>query len=138
MGAVGFAALLAAKHMGVKVVVAVDLLESKLELAKSLGATELVNTAKNSDLAASISALGGVDQIVETTGVSRLISQGVQALEHAGKMVMVGVPRPKTMIEIDPLEFLLGCKSLEGVIEGQCNPETVSLAISESIDLRDR
>jgi Zn-dependent alcohol dehydrogenase len=126
MGAVGFAALLAAKSLGVQEIIAVDILESKLELAQSLGATKVIDTAKDSDLSAAFAALGGADQIIETTGVAKLIVQGVKLLGHAGKMALVGVPRPGTPIEIDPLEFLLSCKTLIGVIEGQCNPSVVS------------
>jgi len=126
MGAVGFAALLAAKSLGVQHITAVDVLENKLKLAQSLGATEIINTSKYNDMNAAFVTVEGVDQIIETTGVAKLISQGVRALGHAGKLALVGVPRPDSLIEVDPLEFLLSCKTLVGVIEGQCNPSIVS------------
>jgi Zn-dependent alcohol dehydrogenase len=123
MGAVGFAAMLAAKSLGVKQICAVDMLEGKLEMARSLGATQVFNTTKDNDI---LAAIGGVDQIVETTGAVKLIKEGIMSLGHAGKMALVGVPRPEMSVEIDPLDFLLSCKTLIGVIEGQCNPSEVT------------
>ncbi|KAF2671834.1 NAD(P)-binding protein [Microthyrium microscopicum] len=122
MGAVGCAALLAAKSLGVTHIIAVDILPGKLEFARSLGATETINTGDVDDICAAFAAIGGVEHIIETTGISKLIAQGIKALSHAGKMALVGVPRPDMPIDIDPLNFLMSTKTLVGVIEGQCNP----------------
>lgn len=51
MGTVGLAAMLAARALGVGAIVAVDLVDAKLELAKSLGASHTLNTRRTPDLA---------------------------------------------------------------------------------------
>lgn len=125
-GAVGLAALLAAKAEGVETIIAVDMMNSKLEMSTSLGATHTINTVEQKDLVAALQAVGGVDQIVDTTGVSSLIAQGIKALNHAGTLALVGVPRPDCPIEVDPLDLFLSCKSLIAVIEGRCDPAKAS------------
>ncbi|EEP77961.1 conserved hypothetical protein [Uncinocarpus reesii 1704] len=120
MGAVGLAALLAAKSMGVGQIIAVDIVDSKLELALSMGATHTINTKQVPDLCSGIRALfpDGVDQIIDTTGVSALMQASMKALGHEGVLAVVGVPRPGDSIQIDALDLLVSCKRVIGVIEG--------------------
>jgi Zn-dependent alcohol dehydrogenase len=128
MGAVGLAALMAAKSMGVESVVAVDVVESKLELASFLGATHTINTMTSvTGLTACIKALfpGGADYIVDTTGVAALHGPAIEALAHAGTLAFVGVPPPSASLRINTLDFLLSCKRLIGVIEGEADPRDV-------------
>lgn len=123
-GAVGFAALMAAKALGVGCIIAVDLVASKLEMAKELGATHTIDSSDGRDIATAIRELvpGGVDHIVETSGVMTVIEQGVTALGHGGTMALVGVPRPGQRLSIDPMDLLLSCKRLVGVIAGASDP----------------
>ncbi|KAJ9647615.1 hypothetical protein H2204_000245 [Knufia peltigerae] len=123
VGAVGIAALLAAKAVGVETLIAVDLVESKLDNAISFGARHTINTSKQQNLVTALQAIG-VDQIIDTTGVSSLIEMGIKALNHAGTFALVGLPRPEAPIQIDPLETMLACKTITGVIEGRSDPLT--------------
>ena len=131
MGAVGLASLMAAVAIGVEMVIAVDVMDPKLALSLSLGAKHAINTkSEATDLEARIKAVcpGGVDYIVDTTGVAVLHGPAVRALAHGGTLAFVGVPPPTATLRIDTLEFLTSCKRLIGVIEGDANPHEVGNA----------
>ena len=127
MGAVGLAAVMAARALGVETVVGVDMVDSKLELASTLGATHTLNTKTVADLNAGIRGLcaGGADFIIDATGVPALHGPAVKALAHEGTLAFVGVPPPTARLEVDTLDLLLSCKRLIGVIEGQADPHEV-------------
>ncbi|KAI1917344.1 hypothetical protein LOZ65_005113 [Ophidiomyces ophidiicola] len=125
VGAVGMAALLAAKSMGVSNIIAVDIVDSKLDLAVSLGATHTINTTKVSDLNMVIKNLfpSGLDQILDTTGVLSVLQDSFRALGHEGILALVGVPHPGDMIQVDAMDLLISCKRIVGVVEGFADPE---------------
>jgi Zn-dependent alcohol dehydrogenase len=128
MGAVGLAALMAARAQGVETVIAVDIVDAKLELATSLGASHTLNTKLVPDLAQGLHELfpDGVDQIIDTTGVVSLLQSSIKALGHEGTLAIVGVAPAGASLSIDPLEFMINCKRVVGAIEGSSNPATVS------------
>ena len=127
MGGVGLCALMAAKAIGVKRIIAIDILASKLDMALSLGATHVINSAEESDISNSIRKIvaTGVENVVDTTGLPKVIEAGVVALGHGGTIALVGVPRPGQSVAFDPLDFLLSCKRMAGVIEAACDPAEV-------------
>ncbi len=127
MGAVGLAALMAAKALGVHQIIAVDLLDSKLQMAGALGATQTINTSFYPDLKVAIRDVcpSGVDKIVDTTGAARLLEDSVEVLAHRGILALVGVPSPTASLNINALGLLLGCKQIVGVIEGAADPQVV-------------
>ncbi|KMU72951.1 S-(hydroxymethyl)glutathione dehydrogenase [Coccidioides immitis RMSCC 3703] len=106
-------------------IIAVDIVDSKLDLAVSLGATHTINTKQVPDLCTGIRNLlpDGVDQIVDTTGVSPLLQASMKALGHEGVLALVGVPRPGDSIQVDALDLLVSCKRVVGVIEGFADPK---------------
>ena len=128
MGGVGLSALMAAKALGAKRIICVDILSSKLDKATTLGATDVIDSSRQSDMSAAIHKIlgGGVEMALDTTGVARVIEQGIDSLSHAGTMALVGVPRPDQTIVIDPLKFLVSCKTLVGVIEAASDPAQAS------------
>ncbi|KAB8261675.1 chaperonin 10-like protein [Aspergillus pseudonomiae] len=127
MGGVGLAAMLAARAIGVQHVVAVDMLDAKLEMAASLGATHTVNTKEVKNLATGIHDIfpDGVDYILDTTGVASLLQDSLAALAHEGTLALVGVPSPAANIQVNALDLLLSCKKIIGVIEGRADPKTL-------------
>ena len=138
MGAVGLAALMAARSEGVDNVVAVDIFDAKLELAKSVGASHTLNTKTVSDLAEGLREMfpDGVDQIIDTTGVVPLLQSSIKALGHGGTLVILGVAQGPTELTINPREFMVNCKRLIGCIEGASNPAQVGFPKLEvSIDI---
>ncbi|KAG2019072.1 hypothetical protein GB937_005363 [Aspergillus fischeri] len=127
MGAVGMAAMLAARSQGVETIIAVDMLDVKLELAKSLGASHALSTKIITDLAQGLLDIfpGGVDYVLDTTGVDFLFESAVKALGHEGILAIVGVARAGSLLKIDPLALMMGCKQIVGVIEGGANPASL-------------
>ncbi|KAJ4859460.1 zinc-binding dehydrogenase domain-containing protein [Trichoderma breve] len=124
MGAVGIAAMLAAKSLGVRHVIAIDVVEAKLKVASSLGATHIVNSAAEPDLQTALHAIipGGPNSIIDTTGLVGVLEASVKALAHGGTLALVGVPAPTATMRINALDLLLSCKRVIGVIEGATDP----------------
>ena len=116
-GAVGLSALMAAKIIGCKNIIAVDIHDSRLELAKELGATHTINS-KHEDVVASIKDLtqGGNEYAVETTGVPIVVRQALQALRPLGTCAIVGIT-PKMEIDVHN-DLMAEGKTMVGVIEG--------------------
>ena len=127
MGAVGLAACLAAKAEGVENIVAVDIVDGKLALAKELGATHTINTKTIPNLEEGVRDIfpGGVDRVLDTTGVRVLQQSGINTLAHEGVLAIVGVSKPGNTIEIDPIKFMMNCNRVIGMIEGESNPAEV-------------
>ncbi|KAJ5547900.1 Polyketide synthase enoylreductase [Penicillium frequentans] len=134
MGAVGLSAMMAARALGVEDVVAVDIVDAKLELAKSLGASHTLNTKSVSDLAEGLREMfpDGVDHIIDTTGVVPLLQSSIKALGHEGMLAIVGVAPGGASMTIDPLDIMLNCKRIVGSIEGSANPAQI---LPQLIDL---
>lgn len=123
-GAVGLSALLAAKVCGASTIIAVDIVESRLELAKQLGATHVINS-KTQDPVEAIKEItgGGVNFALESTGRPEILKQGVDALGILGKIAVVGAPPLGTNAQFDVNDLLLGGKTILGVVEGSGVPK---------------
>jgi aryl-alcohol dehydrogenase len=122
-GAVGLSAVMAAAVAGCAVIVAVDVQESRLKLARELGATHVVN-AKGSDPVAVVRELtrGGVDSAIEATGIPAVMTQAFDALNGTGTVVVLGVAPAGATVSVDA-SALLGGKKLRGAIEGESIPD---------------
>ncbi len=122
-GAVGLSAVMAAAVAGCAVIIVVDVLESRLVLARELGATCVVN-AKNADAVAAVreASGGGVDSAVEATGIPAVMTQAFDSLNGTGTVVVLGVAPAGATVSVDA-SSLLGGKKLRGAIEGESIPE---------------
>jgi Zn-dependent alcohol dehydrogenase len=127
MGAVGLCALMAAKDQGVKEILAIDIVESRLQLAKSLGATTTIDSKEYANIEDAIhdTLPDGVDYIIDATGMTSMLNSGMRALAHGGTLAIVGTPRPHESLSIDALDMLIYCKTLIGVTGGYCDPQEV-------------
>lgn len=124
LGTVGLTALMAAKYLGLKQIIAVDIQEKKFPLAKELGATEVLNS-RGIDLAAKLKELtGGVglDYAVDCTGAPVVIEAMLNCLAMRGTAATVGVPPMGAKVQIDPLQYLLGSRRYLGCREGDSVP----------------
>lgn len=122
-GGVGLNIVQFAALVGAHPIIAVDRLANKLEMAKSFGATHVIDTSAGADLAAAVKAIvgdKGVDKVIETTGVKQLIEIGYELTHADGTCVLVGVPREKVEIKTLPLHFN---KVLTGSEGGSCKPD---------------
>jgi aryl-alcohol dehydrogenase len=132
-GAVGLAALMAARAVGATTIIAVDVIPARLALAKDLGATHAVN-ASDADPVAAIKEItgGGVQFALETTGLPPVVRQAVDALGVRGTLGIVGAAPPATEIKVDITEFMQMAKTIYGIIEGDSVPDVF---IPQLIDL---
>lgn len=124
LGTVGLTALMAAKALGVKQIIAVDIQESKFAIAKEMGATDIVNS-RDIDIATKLKELtggSGVDYAVECTGVPAVIEAMLNSLSMRGTAATVGVPPSGAKVQIDPLQYLLGSRRYLGCREGDSVP----------------
>jgi aryl-alcohol dehydrogenase len=118
-GALGFAALFAAKLMGCKRIVAVDRVKSRLELARATGATEVIDTS-NTDLDKALAEIGGVDHALDTTGVPKVLEAAIRSLNVCGQLALVGAS-PERCMSTDIMHMISG-RVVRGVVEGDANP----------------
>lgn len=120
-GAVGLSALMAAKIAGCKNIIAIDVHDNRLELAKELGATHVLN-GKEVDVVTEIKEItgGGTEYAVETTGVPPVVRQSLQALRPLGQCAIVGVT-PEMTIDVHN-DLMAEGKTMVGVIEGDSVP----------------
>ncbi|KAI9371910.1 chaperonin 10-like protein [Aspergillus egyptiacus] len=119
-GTVGIAAVMAAKVLGLRQVIAVDILDDKLALARELGATHTINSRNVKDLAQEIHDLtdGGARFAVECTGVSAVLETLLDCVCSGGTAVVVGSPNPDFVLHLDPEKMLHESKTLRGVCQG--------------------
>lgn len=120
-GAVGLSAVMAAKIVNCEHIIAVDIHDSRLTLAKELGATHTINS-KNEDVVERIKEItkGGTHYAVETTGVPQVVRQCLQALRPLGEAAIVGITAE---IKLDVHNDLMAeGKKMTGVIEGDSVP----------------
>lgn len=86
MGSVGLTALMAAKHLEVSQIVAIDLIESRLDMAKQFGATHVLNAKDHPDMAKQVIELtgGGAVYCIDCTGVPKVIETTIECIAPLG------------------------------------------------------
>tara|TARA_Y100000766_G_scaffold156475_1_gene134353 strand:- start:411 stop:1571 length:1161 start_codon:yes stop_codon:yes gene_type:complete len=123
LGGVGLAALMGAKACNAGQIIAVDLLNSKLEMAKKLGATHTVN-AKESNPVEVIKDLthGGVDIAIESAGNSTVLAQAYESTMRGGTTIAIGLPHPDHKLSIPAVSLSAMEKTITGSYQGSCVP----------------
>src|SRR5690606_3345585 len=111
----------AAKIAGCQQIFAIDVHDSRLALARELGATHAFN-GKEVDVVKEIKEAsgGGVHYAVESTGVPPVVRQSMHALRPLGGVAIVGVT-PEMNVDVDN-DLMAEGKSMIGVIEGNSVP----------------
>lgn len=123
-GAVGFAGLMAAKACGATTIIAVDVAEPRLELARELGATHTVNSAET-DPVGRIRAItdgAGVEYAFDAVGVSEVFVQMTESLAPRGHGALAGAPPQGDRAGIDVGRLLFTQQRLSMVLEGAAVP----------------
>lgn len=122
-GGVGLNAVHAAHLAGADPVVAVDPIQTKLDAARRLGATDCVRSEGTNVVDAIREATGGgADAVIVAVGSTIAIEEGVRALGPGGKCVVIGAPPTGSMLQIDPHELRAQEKALLGCSYGSSNP----------------
>lgn len=124
LGGVGLSALMAAAIHGCSPIVAVDVDDNKLSLARELGATTVVNARKADPIEVIRSvADGGVDFAVEAAGRASTIQQAFECVrDHGGLCVFTSHPPEQERICLEPHAFHRG-KKIEGSWGGGTDPD---------------
>jgi aryl-alcohol dehydrogenase len=124
VGAVGLAALMAAAINGCTPIVAVDLNPRRLEIARTLGATHVIDAGEQ-DVGSALRECcpGGLTNAIDTTAAPRVISTAVEHLAPRGTAALVGLSAPGVTLSIDPSLFISHGISVVGVVEGDSVPQ---------------
>lgn len=123
-GAVGSAALMAAKIKGCSKIICVEIHDSRLEMAKELGATDTINSLNEDwvDKAHEITNGEGVDFAIDTTGISAIMHQAITALASGGHLAPIAVTA-KTLEFMPWNEITALQKHVDGVLMGDAIPQ---------------
>lgn len=122
-GGIGLNIIQAAKLVSAWPIIAVDLHDHRLELAKKLGATHTINSNKENsyEVIKSITKNIGLNVFIDNTGLPSIIEQGYKLAKPDGRVILVGVPKKDANISIYSLPLHFGL-SLSGSFGGECNP----------------
>jgi alcohol dehydrogenase len=123
LGGVGLASVLGAKAAGARHIVAVDLSEEKLALARSLGATHTFNAAEADCIEKVREATsGGADFAFELAGSTRAFESAYKMTRRGGTTVTAGLPPPTATMPLSPLNLVAEERTIKGSYIGTCVP----------------
>lgn len=124
LGGVGLAAIMAGRVAGCQHIVAVDRVQSRLDLALELGATSAVSTGGMSladDLPAAIrehTGGFGATHVLDTTGVNVLQEAAYKGMSTGGQLILVGVSAQDGPFSITSNSMMAEAKSIRGSLMG--------------------
>ena len=123
-GGVGDAAIAGSSLAGAHTIIAVDLDDRKLAIAREFGATHTVNSSTEDPVEAIRSLTGGngVDVAIEAVGLPVTYEQAFYSRDLAGTVVLVGVPNPEMKIELPMIEVFGRGGTLKSSWYGDCLP----------------
>ena len=117
-GGVGLNVIQAAAIAGAASIVAVDVSEPALELARSFGATDVVRGTGEQAAA----AIGPVDCAFEALGLTATIELALAITGRGGQTVLIGMAAPDARASIDPLSITMDERVVRGCWYGSCRP----------------
>jgi len=122
LGGIGLSALLALNKFDLERVIAIDVSEEKLALAKELGATDTLLVSPT--LVEEVNAIvgGGVDYCLEAAGSTQTIEAGFSLLNRNGHLLFASHPEAGEKISLDPFELICG-KTIKGSWGGGSQPD---------------
>ena len=122
-GGVGLSIIQGARLAGAGQVIAVDLSEHKLDLARLFGADDTVNgAAENAVERIHELSGGGVDFAFEAVGAPKLMEQAYEAASAGGVLVVVGVASLADTVTFNGLLISMSSKTIKGSLYGSANP----------------
>ena len=126
-GSVGLSSVMAAQIQGASTIIAIDLNEDRLEVARELGATHTFNPNNTTDLVDKIIELTthGVNAALDTTGLPDVIRDAVLCLAPRGSCGILGACPPDFEVTINELHFFTGGRKLIGIVEGSAYPDAM-------------
>jgi S-(hydroxymethyl)mycothiol dehydrogenase len=123
-GGVGMAAIAGAQLAGAARIIAIDVDDRKLALAREFGAHELINSTATDPVEAIRAATGGfgADVVVDAVGLPETYQQAFYGRDLAGTVVLVGVPRPEARLDLPLLDVFGRGGALKSSWYGDCLP----------------
>jgi len=134
VGGVGLSAVMATRLCRPRMVIAVDRVVSRLELAVSLGADVTIDTSRE-DLQARLAELtdgAGPDIAIDTTGHIPTLESLISTLGIRGRCAAVGVPPLGARASFDVMPFIAG-KSVQGIAAGDTEAQTFLPVLVEAV-----
>ena len=124
VGSVGLSALMAAKISDCDPIIAIDMHEHRLKLARELGATHTINHTGRDDIVAELKKLtgSGLRFSVETSAMAPVFREAVEALMPAGTCVLLGSAPPATEVAFN-MKHIQNGRVVRGVIQGDSVPK---------------
>jgi Zn-dependent alcohol dehydrogenase len=126
LGGVGMTALMAAKLLNLETIIVVDVVESKLNLAKELSATHLINPTLTDPVAEIMKITGrGASFAIDCSGVPSVIELLIDCIHPFGTAASIGDAPAGVKIKVDALKFMVEGKTFVGLVEGDSVPQEV-------------
>jgi aryl-alcohol dehydrogenase len=123
IGSVGLSAIMAAFACGCTTIIAVDVNEERLKIAKEFGATHIINPDKADPVAEIQKITGpGADYSLECTGIPKVFRQSVDAIAIGGVCGLIGVAPFGSEVSLD-MQNMLNGRTVLGIVEGDSNPD---------------
>lgn len=118
-GAVGLAAVMAAKIAGASPIIAIDISDERLKNALELGATHFINGTKEDTKARllEITSSHGPDFIIELTGRPNMLEMANEAISQLGTVALIGAAPFGTKAPVDMMTLLNG-RTIRGIVQG--------------------
>jgi len=114
LGGVGLSTLQGSRISGANPIIAVDIVDTKLALARSFGATHAINPAKEDAIEGvkSLTEGRGADYVFVAAGSSGACASGLQMTREGGTTVMVGVPPDNDTLNLSLTELVATSRKL--------------------------
>jgi aryl-alcohol dehydrogenase len=120
-GTVGLSAVMAAQLSGCTTIIGIDVRPTRLELARELGATVVID-ASTTDAVEEIKRVtggAGVEFSIDSTGSPQVLAQAVYCTGPGGTCGLIGAPPFGTEVSLDVNQILALGRSLRGIVEGE-------------------
>lgn len=118
-GGVGLAVIQGSLIAGARQIIAVDVIESKLAMARELGATHIVDASSGDPVAKIVEMTGGgVDYSFEAIGLKETAEQAFNCLATGGTATLIGMVPLGQKVELDARRLLFGERKMQGSIMG--------------------
>jgi len=123
-GAVGLAAVMAARVVGATTIIAADVVPSRLDMATELGATHVINN-RDQDPVAAVKSItgGGADFSLEATGRPDVLRQAIESIGVLGTCGIVGAAKLGADASFDVNDVMIPGKTIRGILQGESVPK---------------
>ncbi len=123
-GGVGLNAVQGAMLSGARIIIAADILDNKLEMAKTFGATHTINTATNNDPVKKVKEIAGlgVDYSFDAVSIGPTQALAFDALAPGGHAVAVGISAATAKATYSPMMMVFQEKTISGTFYGSVRP----------------